>query len=261
MSRNRTQGLIFELHRFSIHDGPGIRTTVFLKGCPLNCLWCHNPESISSEIEPDQKTPGKCFGRLVTVEEALEPVLRDRAYYKKSGGGITLSGGEPMLQFEFTRALLEEAKAEGLHTCLDTSGWGGPEQFEELLPLVDLFHFDYKVTNPNQHLEWTGVPLEPIVSNLWKLIERGADIVLRCPIIPGLNDTEEHFRAIAKLSVEMPCLQIELLPFHNMARDKWARVGKENPLPAIGNPTAEIKMDWQQQLHNLGCGSSCLIVA
>ncbi len=133
--------------------------------------------------------------------------------------------------------------------------------FEELLPWVDLFHFDYKATDPQQHLEWTGVPLKPIVSNLWKLVERGADIVLRCPIIPGLNDAEEHFRSIAKLSADMPRLQIELLPYHNMARDKWARVGKENPLPPIENPSAETKNIWQQQLHNLGCDPSYLIIA
>ncbi len=191
----------------------------------------------------------------------MEPVLRDRAYYKKSGGGITLSGGEPMLQFEFTRALLEAAKAEGLHACLDTCGWGTAEPFAELLPLIDVFHFDYKATNPEKHLEWTGVPLEPIVSNLWKLNERGANIVLRCPVIPGLNDTDEHFRGIAKLSEEIPRLHIEILPFHNMARDKWARIGKENPLPAIENPPAEMKMDWQKRLLELGCDSTRLIVS
>jgi len=244
-----------------MHDGPGIRSTVFMKGCPLRCLWCHNPESISPEIEPDLKTPGKIFGRRVPVEEVMETVLRDRAYYEKSGGGITLSGGEPMLQFSFTRALLEAAKAEGLHTCLDTSGWGSAEQFAELLPLVDLFHFDYKATNPEKHLEWTGVPREPIVSNLRKLDTLGADIILRCPVIPGINDTDEHFRAIAKRSTDMPRLHIEILPFHNMARDKWARVGKENPLPLIQNPDADAKKRWEARLLDLGCTPERLIVS
>ncbi len=261
MSKKAVSGIVFDIQRFSIHDGPGIRTTVFLKGCPLHCIWCHNPESISPDIEPDLKTPGKYFGRRITVEEVMEPVLRDRAYYEKSGGGITLSGGEPMLQFEFTRALLTAARGEGLHTCLDTSGWGSAEQFSDLLPLVDLFHFDYKATNLEQHLEWTGVPLGPVVSNLWKLHEQGAGIVLRCPVIPGLNDTEEHFRGIAKLSGEMPNLQVDILPFHNMARDKWARVGKENPLPAIENLTTETKTDWQKCLLEFGCDPERFLLA
>ncbi len=242
------KGIVFDIQKGGMHDGPGIRTVVFLKGCPLRCIWCHNAESISPEIQPDLKTPGKMFGREMSVDEVVNIVEKDRAYYEASGGGLTLSGGEPMLQFEFTKALLMTARERGIHTCLDTSGWAAAEQFSELLPFVDLFHFDYKATDPQNHLDWTGVPIAPIVSNLRKLDEKGSNIVLRCPIIPGLNATEEHFRGIAALAAEMPKLIINILPYHNMGRDKWARSGQKDPLPEIESASTKQKKEWERHL-------------
>jgi len=255
------KGIVFDIQQGGMHDGPGIRTVVFLKGCPLRCVWCHNAESICPDIQPDLKTPGKMFGRQMSVDEVMNVVEKDRAYYEASGGGLTLSGGEPMLQFEFTKALLMAARERGIRTCLDTSGWAAAEQFFELLPFVDLFHFDYKATDPQNHLDWTGVPIGPIVSNLRKLDEKGANIVLRCPIIPGLNDNKEHFRTIASLAAEMPRLKIDILPYHNMGRDKWERSGQKDPLPLLNNASVELKNMWEKELLAAGCEADRLNIS
>jgi len=268
-------GRIFDIQRFSTHDGPGIRTTVFLKGCPLRCLWCHNPEGLS----PDPQlsfSPEKCIGcgncvalcpnhvhrlepsgegvvhvlnrercrlcgtcanacvagateivgRNVAVAEVMGEVLADRAFYGFSGGGLTLSGGEPMLQFDFSEALLRAAKGQGLHCCVETSGFAPRRHFESLLGLVDLFLYDYKETDPERHIEYTGVPNDLILENLRGLHAWGAQIALRCPIIPGLNDHEDHFAGIAALARQMPNLErIELVPYHPLGRGKIERLG------------------------------------
>jgi len=268
-------GRVFDIQRFSTHDGPGIRTTVFLKGCPLQCLWCHNPEGLSPDpqmsfspercigcgdcvaacpnrvhrLEPSGagvvhvlerqrcRLCGACagacvsgalemVGRDLSVAEVLGEVLADRAFYGPSGGGLTLSGGEPMLQFDFTAALLQAAKEQGLHCCLETSGFAPRGHFEALLRLVDLFLYDYKETDPERHIDYTGVPNDLILENLRGLHAWGAKIALRCPIVPGCNDREDHFAGIATLAREMPKLEgIELVPFHPLGRGKVERVG------------------------------------
>lgn len=267
------KGMVFDIKKFAIHDGPGIRTTVFMKGCPLKCLWCHNPESQEQRPElsfmPEkcigcgwcfQHCPqgghrmvdgkhvldrveclrcGKCaeecfagansmIGREMTVGEVIAEVLKDEPFYQTSGGGMTISGGEPMQQFEFTRALLAEAKKHALHNCLDTCGFAPLERYLELLPDVDLLLYDLKETDPALHLDYTGVPLEPILANLAALDRAGAATILRCPIIPGLNDREEHFRAIAVLAAGMNNLrEINLMPYHPLGESKLLRLGKD----------------------------------
>jgi len=253
-------GIVFDIQLGGLHDGPGVRTVVFLKGCPLRCVWCHNAESICPDIQSDLKTPGKMFGREMSVAEVMEVVEKDRAYYEASGGGITLSGGEPMLQFEFTKALLKAARERGIHTCLDTCGYASKYQYRRIDSLVDLFHYDYKVTDPANHELWTGVQPEQIMENLRMLYERGAEIILRCPVIPGLNATDEHFRAIVVLANEMPQLKINILPYHNMGRDKWERSGQTDPLLEIGNTTPEQKKEWEQKLLAFGCDEKRLWV-
>ncbi len=228
------KGVLLDLQRTSFHDGPGIRTAVFLKGCPLRCLWCHNPKSQSREKEISFRADacvlcgkcvvtcpqgahtivggvhrfdrsrcdrcGKCAEECLyealkvagverTVEEVLAEVLRDRSYYDQSGGGLTITGGEPMLQEKFTFALLKAAKAEGIHTCLDTSGWASRRAYERMLPFVDAFLYDYKATDPETHRRLTGVSNDRILDNLDFLYHRNARILLRCPLIPGVNDT------------------------------------------------------------------------
>ena len=301
-------GRIFEIQRFSIHDGPGIRTTVFLKGCPLRCLWCHNPEGMAPEkalsFVPEKcigcgycfracergahKTaaePGadgaasggkhtldrevcvvcgacteECYakalelvGRDVTVEEALDDVLRDRPFYETSGGGMTLSGGEPLMQIEFTEALLRAAKGAGLHCVVETCGFAGRDRFERILPHVDLFLYDIKEMDPARHQELTGVPNGLILANLRSLHDAGAAVLVRLPIIPGLNDRDGHFRALAGLARSLPnLLGFEVMPYHRLGTSKLNRFGLEDKLGEVRTPAAGDVEGWVSTLRRLG---------
>lgn len=266
------KGLVFNIQRFSLHDGPGIRTTVFLKGCPLRCAWCHNPEGFVGRAELEYNPvkcigcgrcsvcPKKCHvtadgvhtfdrtacvrcfrcvdacpagallqaGKLYTVDEVMKQVEADRPYYENSGGGMTLSGGEPLLQPDFSYALLAAAKEKGFNTAMETSGFAKPETIKEISPLVDLFLFDYKVTDPDDHKKYTGVDQAPILENLMTLNEEGRPIVLRCPIIPGVNDNERHFDAVASLSGKLDSvIRVDLEPYHELGGAKYAKFGRE----------------------------------
>lgn len=266
------KGIIFDIKRFAIHDGPGIRTTVFFKGCPLRCAWCQNPEGMNPQpetlyyehlctgcgacleacptvahtIEDGQHAfnrdlctaDGLCAkacrsdalrlaGREVRVDEVLEAVLRDKVFYETSGGGVTLSGGEPLMQGEFAAALLAAAKASGLHTALDTSGFASWEEFERVLPLVDLFLYDIKDTDEHRHLRYTGVELDGILNNLKSLDAAGAKILLRCPIVPGVNHTEEHIGRLAELAGSLSgIVGMERLAYHTLGLAKWRALGR-----------------------------------
>jgi len=283
-------GVVFDIQRFSLNDGPGIRTTVFLKGCPMKCLWCHNPESQSyvPQLSFNQekcidclecliacpsgvhkningkhvidfelcKLSGECIKNCPTealkilgypsiVDEIISEVLKDEMYYKNSGGGITISGGEPMAQFEFTKALLIASKEVGLHTCVDTCGFAKTDHFQEILPYTDLFLFDYKATNPVNHKKLTGVDNKLILKNLEFLYKKNASIVLRCPIIPGLNDSVEDLGRIAAMGNKYPMLrEINLLPYHSFGIDKFKRIGETNSLDNIRVPSEEQKKNW-----------------
>ena len=275
-------GTVFDIQHFSIHDGPGIRTTVFLKGCPLRCQWCHNPESYQREPQI-LFDPGQCAGcgacaaaceqgchslqagthdfdrsacvrcgacaraclfgsltvagRRATVAELMEQILADRFFYESSGGGLTLSGGEPMYQPEFALALAAAAKAEGLHVCMETSGFCPWEKLQPMTEVVDLFLFDYKVTDPALHRQWTGVDNGPILENLTRLDRCGAKTILRCPLIPGVNLTEDHARGIARTAAELENLQeIHLEPYHNAGLSKRDRLGMEQTRGHIQPP-------------------------
>lgn len=225
-------GVVFDIKRGSVKDGPGIRTSVFLKGCPLRCVWCHNPESQSPEIQKAVMTEEVC-GREMSVEEVMGEVRLDKMFYERSGGGVTFTGGEPMLQFAFTRELCAAAKAEGIRVALDTCGeapWG---RFDEIMPFVDLFLYDYKATGVERHRELTGVDGALILSNLRRLSSVGAKIWLRCPIVPGVNDTPEHEAMIGVLGGLPGVERIDRLPYHEMGLEKYVKFGLTNKMQSL----------------------------
>lgn len=242
-------GMIFDIQRFCMDDGPGIRTVVFLKGCPLDCIWCHNPESKS--IKPQTYLDGsKTIGYENTVDEIMQVVLRDRDYYENSGGGLTLSGGEPMFQTVFSYEILHAARQSGINTCMETSGYGAQESFQKILPVTDLFLFDLKAPR-STHRKLTGVDNALILSNLAFLHDSGADIILRCPIIPGLNDTEEHFSFIEDILYRYTrILEAQLMPYHNMGIGKAEKLGMTISAPSV-NATREQTHMWERRLAAL----------
>jgi len=282
----RVTGTVFNIQRFAVHDGPGVRTTVFLKGCPLSCWWCHNPESRAArpevQIVADRCIQcGSCLevcqhdavvrladgtysvdplhcarcgecteacptnGRKIVgqergVNEVLEEVLKDKVFYEESSGGVTFSGGEPMAQRDFLLALLAESRARGLHTCVDTSGMASESTLERVAELTDLFLWDLKLIDDNRHRVFTGVGNRAILSNLMRLARRGAEVWIRVPFIPGINDDRDNLDALASLVAGLHRdYPVFLLPYHRIAQDKYGRLGHAYPLAGLEPPGEE----------------------
>lgn len=288
-------GNVFDIQHFSLGDGPGIRTTVFLKGCPLRCEWCHNPESLEFGIQimyHHHKCTGCglcitacpnnchkvldgnhifnstdcnrckrcvdvcCFGaietvgKIVTVSEVMSAIEEDMAFYESSQGGMTLSGGEPMCQPDFSIALAKSAKERGIHVCMETSGFCNSKKLQEILPYIDMFLFDYKATG-DVHKQFTGVSNDKILENLFMIDSLGAKIVLRCPVIPDRNLNDEHIVGIINVAKKLINLEeINLEPYHNIG------VGKRKALGMIGEteqhtqPTGEIMQNMAEKIEN-----------
>ncbi|MBN2415570.1 glycyl-radical enzyme activating protein [bacterium] len=246
------QGIIFDIKKYSLHDGPGIRTTVFLKGCPLACWWCHNPES---QIEgPFAVTyPGhkqdfytraedgqSKLGRTMTVPEVMAELEKDRLFYDESGGGVTFSGGEPLMQPEFLLALLAECREKDLHTCVDTTGYAGQEVIGEVMQYAGLFLYDLKLIDDDGHTKYTGVSNGPILDNLAFLAGRGAHVIIRIPIVPGITDSRDNLEGIAAFLKRTGGIrEINLLPYNRFGSNKYRRLGRPDPMPATNPPTAE----------------------
>jgi pyruvate formate lyase activating enzyme len=292
-------GTVLSIERCSLHDGPGIRTTVFLKGCPLRCLWCHNPES--QDMRPqlallgdrctrcgacrnacpaglhevsaadhtiDRRTCQTCGlcvqacpagalgvkGTTRSVEDVLAEVEKDRPYYESSSGGLTLSGGEPTAQFAFCKALLEQARQRNIHTCLETCLFAPQDRLLQLAPHVNLFLADWKESDPHKHLRFTGVDLDPIRRNLLALDHAGAATFLRCPIVPGLNDREDHLQAIAQLANQLENIRgIEVMPYHPMGASKARSIGRDYPLPDTPYADPDQAHSWRQTIASATC--------
>ena len=238
------KGRIFDIQKYSVHDGPGIRTIVFLKGCPLSCKWCCNPESQSRAIQTMVVNgEEKVMGRDVTVEEVMEEVIKDIAHFRRSGGGLTLSGGECLAQPEFASALLQAAHAYGITTAIETTGFAPFEIIEDkILPFVDTFMMDIKHMNSAKHKLFTGQPNEKILANAKKIAASGANLIIRTPVVPTFNDTPEEILEISQFARSLPGVkQHHLIPYHRLGSDKYEGIGR-NYLMSHIEPPAEEKM-------------------
>ena len=300
MARPR-MGLIWDIRPYSIHDGPGIRTTVFLKGCPLRCPWCCNPEAQQGKPEilriaenclacggciracprgaisagPDgagivdraacdlcgacvESCPGEALqivGRRRTVAQVLDDVGRDEAFHRRSGGGITLSGGEPFTQISFTRELLREYRRAfpGGHTAVETCGYAAWEEIRRTLPLIDLVLFDLKHMDGRVHKRWTGVSNRSILANARRIARFGTPLVLRVPLIPGVNDSTRNLTAAAIFAKSLPGLsEIHLLPYHRWGEPKHARLGRAYALAGTKPPRRECLEEIKTRLERFG---------
>lgn len=259
-------GIVFDIRRGVTKDGPGLRTSVFLKGCPLRCVWCHNPESQSPEIERAVTTDEVC-GREMSVEEVMAEVRRDKVFYglkeergfdlcRQDGGspskrgGVTLTGGEPMMQPDFAFALASAAHAEGIHVAVDTCGFAPWEAFEKMLPVVDLFLYDLKCMDAERHRVLTGVDNRVILENLMRLDDAGAKTWIRCPLAPGLNDSDEDLSALRDFTSRLRNMEkFEICPYHPLGLEKYAKFGKK---VLYDNPNSVRKEDvarWERKLH------------
>ena len=262
------KGLIFEIRRFTVHDGPGIRTTVFFKGCPLNCWWCHNPESHRCHPEESQKIvklDGKKFtqkaitGQWMSVDEVMSELRMDRIFYSESSGGVTFSGGEPLMQPEFLLELLKECKANILHTTIDTSGYADPEIIRTILPYTDLFLYDLKLMDDKDHIKYTGVSNKPVLENLICLISEGKQVIIRIPVIPGITDTKKNIREIKEFLTNLikerksiSPLKISLLPYHSIAKNKYARFHIDNKTKNLKDVAKESLIPLKEEFEAAG---------
>ena len=236
------KGRIFDIQRFSVHDGPGIRTIVFLKGCKLRCRWCCNPESQNYDIQQMTDDNGKITvtGRDVTVGEVIETVLRDSTYYRRSGGGMTLSGGEMLCQPDFAEGLLMAAVEKGINTAVETTSLANFETIKRLLPYIDNYLGDLKHVDLKKHKEFTGQSNELILENLPKIAELAERLVIRVPVVPTFNDTPEEISAIAEFAASLPNVsELHLLPYHRLGQDKYRWLGRDYSLTHIAPPPDE----------------------
>ena len=235
------KGRIFDIQRFSVHDGPGIRTIVFLKGCVLRCRWCCNPESQSYEIQ--QMTLGgktKTVGYDVTVREVLETVERDRSYYRRSGGGLTLSGGESLCQPAFAPALLQAAQEVGINTAMESTACADYGIIERYLPYLDTYLMDIKHMDSEKHKAFTTQPNERILANAKRLAKDAKHLIIRTPVIPTFNATREEIGAIARYAKSIGVSEMHILPYHRLGCDKYAGLGREYTLDGIEPPSKEL---------------------
>lgn len=232
---DKITGRIFDIQRFSIHDGPGIRTIIFLKGCRLRCRWCCNPESQEYDIQTMmvQGKP-KIIGRDVTTSEVMSEILKDSPYYRRSGGGITLSGGEALTQPDFAVALLQECQEYGINTAIETTGFAEFDIINRYLPHLDYILMDIKHMDSKKHEEFTGRPNELILENAKKIAEAHNNLTIRVPVIPTFNHTKEEIKEIAMFAKSLPGVKgLHLLPYHRLGQDKYEGLGREYTLSQI----------------------------
>jgi pyruvate formate lyase activating enzyme len=253
--------LVFDIRRFTLHDGPGIRTTVFFKGCPLRCWWCHNPESqepVVEQVTVRRILDGKVFetesavGSRRSAVELMMEIEKDEVFYLESGGGVTFSGGEPLMQAEALKELLEACTLKGYHTTVDTSGHAENGAIKKVMGLVNLWLFDLKLMDHVKHVEYTGVSNELALNNHQTLARAGKNIIIRFPLIPGITDGKDNLEAIAALMKKLDLKQIDILPYHSIAKDKYKRMGKVFLLDGLKEPEVEKLNDVNDFFSNKG---------
>ncbi len=261
MDDRQTKGRIFDIQRYSIHDGLGIRTIVFLKGCVLRCRWCCNPESQSYQIEK-MTTAGrtKMIGRDVTVEEVMDTIEKDRIYYRHSGGGLTLSGGESLCQPQFAKALLKAAKEDGLTTAMESMGCAEYSVIDDILEYLDCYLMDIKHVNPIKHKQFTGRSNELMLENAKKIAASGkTELIIRVPVIPTFNATPEEISAIARFAGSLPGVKkLHLLPYHRLGQDKYEGLGREYTMADIV-PMEQSYVEKLLQAAKSACNLECQI--
>jgi pyruvate formate lyase activating enzyme len=255
------KGIIFSVKRYAIHDGPGIRVTFFMKGCPLSCHWCHNPEGISPEPEEIMQlnrigahefSRKELAGRTYGVDEVLAILEKERIFIDKSGGGVTFSGGEPFMQHAFLLEALKACKLNGYHTAVDTSGQFTSEKLDAVLPYTDLFLFDLKHLDPARHKEYTGVTNELIMRNFKRIIESNAGLMIRIPVIPGFNDDPGHMARMMKYineNMTAGVKAINLLPYHRIGLSKYRKLNRPFRMENVPQPASE-KMNELKELFS-----------
>jgi pyruvate formate lyase activating enzyme len=260
----KNKGIIFDIKKFAIHDGPGIRTTIFFKGCPMKCLWCHNPESQNPKAEYILKTKGKnksspskeekeLAGREVTVNELVKEVEKDRIFYEESGGGVTFSGGEPVMQFEFLSTLATKCKALGIHTALDTSGYCPFKELNWLGKVIDLFLYDLKFIDNEKHTAYTQVSNKLILDNLTKLARLKHTIIIRIPVIPDITDTDKNITQICEFISSLKVIkEINLLPYIKMGEEKYRRLKRDYTLKNTPVPKAKRLKEISEKIATYG---------
>ena len=256
------KGTIFDIKHFAVHDGPGIRQTIFFKGCPLNCWWCHNPESQdlnSEKVIRINKLDGKEFphevsiGYQISVEELFNSISGDKIFFEESEGGVTFSGGEPLMQSDFLYEIANLCKKNGIHTCLDTTGFASEETIQKLAEVIDCFLYDIKLIDNTLHKKYTGVTVDSILSNLIWLDKNNKNVILRFPVIPGITDTKENILEIKSFVKSLNNIrQIDLLPYHDLSKSKYNRFNKINKMGNTPTPTDEAMKDLKREFENIG---------
>ncbi len=257
------KGLIFDIRRYCVHDGPGIRTTVFFKGCPLDCLWCHNPESRSAEIQqfPFERKLGESvfqeletIGRVVDTEELIREILKDLVFYDESGGGVTFSGGEPLQQPGFLMEIARACKAKGIHTALDTSGYASQKDLELVMPFIDLYLYDIKGIDPEQHTAHTGKENAQILQNLRFLFGQGRKVIIRFPVMPGLNDSGNNLLDMMHFLRNNPSdfREIHLLPYHSIHKNKYEKLGMKYQFKELPEPDRDKLLELKAGFESVG---------
>jgi len=243
MQTGTSKGIIFSFKRFSVHDGPGIRQTVFFKGCPLNCWWCHNPESqyIKSEntirkniLDGLTYEQEETIGKIMTVKEVMDEIEKDSIFYDESGGGVTFSGGEPLMQHKFLIELLAACKDAGIHSAVDTTGFVNQKIFKQVAEKTDLFLYDLKLLDDAEHKKYTGVSNKIILENLKYLNQIRKKVVIRFPVIPGINNTHENVSLMKEFLLPLKNIRnLALLPYHNIANHKYEKIEIDNKMDGV----------------------------